>query len=80
MRDRLQKIEKLWVVLFAISVIFMLVSLIAGGGDDVMTKNPVFFCLGGFMTLASLCGLMDNTIAMGKYDKSILDADLNNPC
>ena len=58
----------------------MLVSLIAGGGDDVMIKNPVFFCLGGFMTAMSLWGLMDNTIAMGKYDKSILDTDLNNPC
>ena len=57
----------------------MLVSLIAGRGDDVI-KNPVFFCLGVFMTLASLCGLMENTMEMGKYDKSILDTDLNNPC
>ncbi|MBO7561142.1 hypothetical protein J6T21_03915 [Candidatus Saccharibacteria bacterium] len=72
--------EKLWVALFAISVIFMMVSLIAGGGDDVIKKNPVFFCLGAFMTLASLCGLMENTMEMGKYDESILDTDLNNPC
>ena len=78
MRNRLEKIEAMWVCLFAGSFIFLMVSLLLGDGS--FNKNPIFIGLGAIAMLMSFIGLMDNTAQLSKYNTDIFDTDLNNPC